>query len=113
MSKQLVRKSLLPGLVGLGLVLLSAHRAEAQLQRGDPRQIYPGADLLTRPKPAPNPSFTHGARVLPGGGYGYEAYVVNGYPCNVPSYYLGYSRSAGVSGYYAGGYSVGVNLGGL
>ena len=97
----------------------SATSASAQLLPGDARKIYPGADLLSRPKPPPDPTFTHGVRLLPGGGYGGgNIIIVNGQPCYAPGYYGGFVGGyGGYGGYYGGynssGYSVGFNAGGL
>lgn len=86
-----------------GLTLFSP-AATGQLGLGDPRKIYPGAEVASRPKPPMNPSFTHGVHILPGGYYGR--------PC-VPGYYGGYFGGYGYGGYYNGGFSVGFNVGGL
>lgn len=87
-------------------IMLFAAPAQSQLGPGDPRKIYPGAEIASRPKPPPNPSFTHGVRILPGGGY-------YGGPCYFPGYYGGYYGGYGYGGYYNSGFSVGFNAGGV
>jgi hypothetical protein len=102
------------GLTAACLLSLVAGPVLGQLQPGDPRKIYPGADIASRPKPPLNPDFTHGVKVLPGGGYGYGGggiIIVNGQPCYAPNYYGGYY--GGYNGYASSGVSVGVNVGGL
>jgi len=99
----------------LTAVALLAPPASAQLQPGDPRKIYPGADQAVRPGPPPNPNFTHGARLLPGGGYyggGGNIIIVNGGPCYTPGYYGGYGYG-GYGGYYTNGFGVNFNVGGM
>lgn len=58
------------GVFVAALALLAPGPATAQLGLGDPRKIYPGANVVTRPQPRPVPGFTGGVHVLPGGYYG-------------------------------------------
>lgn len=106
----------------LGMFSLAALPAPAQLQPGDPRKIYPGADQAVRKGPPPNPNFTHGVRVLPGGNYygsNGSVIILNGSPCPAPGYYGGYvgGYGGGYGGYYGGyntsGFSMGFNVGGV
>lgn len=107
----------LAALCALAAWAAAVHPASAQLPLGDARKIYPGADMLTRPRPAPDPTFTHGVRVLPGGGYyggGGNVIFVNGGPCYAPGYYGGYGGYGGYyNGYNTSGFSLGFNVGGL
>jgi hypothetical protein len=78
-----------------GLTLLTPS-ASGQRGLGDPRKIYPGAEVLLRH------SNTRGGHVVRGGGY-YSA------PYYVPSYYGSYYAP----GFNGGGFAVGLNYGGV
>lgn len=111
-------KAVLVGVM-VGTLALGMSTANAQLKPGDPRKLYPGADLLTRPRPAPQPGFTGGVNFIPGSGYncGPGVIFVNNARCYVPSYYTAFNYNGGYGSYgynnYNSGFSIGVQAGGL
>jgi len=106
---------LLASVAALGGPALLTRPAGAQLGPGDPRRIYPGANVVTRPQPRPQPGFTGGVQFIPGYGYYYGGpyIIVNNAPCYVPYYYVGFGGGYGYGSYGAGGFSMGMDLGGL
>jgi hypothetical protein len=105
-------------ITAMAALAIAALPAHAQFGPGrmmpstiDPNTYKPGYKHQ-KDWPAPQPGYTGGVRVLPGGGYcGPGVIIINGGYC-APGYYGGYGNP-GYGSYGYSGYSVGVNLGGV